>query len=56
VGVALGEIIERINRIAGYTIEVRVNPALVRANEVRQIIGDNHKLRRGWSANSPSIR
>ncbi len=56
VGVALGEIIERMNRIAGYTIEVRVNPALVRANEVRQLIGDNHKLRCGWSVNSPSIR
>lgn len=46
VGIALGEIIERMNRRAGYAIEVRVNPAFVRANEVRRLIGDNHKLRR----------
>lgn len=46
VGIALGEIIERMNRIAGYAIEVRVNPAFVRVNEVRRLIGDNHKLRR----------
>lgn len=45
-GVALGEIIERMNRIAGYSIEVRVNPAFIRANEVHRLIGDNHKLRR----------
>lgn len=46
VGVALREIIEKLNRIAGYAIEVQVNPALVRANEVYRLIGDNHKLRR----------
>ncbi|MDZ7620955.1 MAG: GDP-mannose 4,6-dehydratase [Candidatus Competibacteraceae bacterium] len=46
VGVALGEILERMNRIAGYAIEVRVNPAFVRGNEVHRLIGDNHKLRR----------
>jgi nucleoside-diphosphate-sugar epimerase len=45
-GVALSEIIERMNQIAGYAIEVRVNPAFVRANEVHRLIGDNHKLRR----------
>lgn len=46
VGIALGEIIERMNQMAGYAIEVKVNPAFVRANEVRRLIGDNHKLRR----------
>jgi len=45
-GEALGAIIERMNQIAGYDLEVRVNPAFVRANEVRRLIGDNHKLRR----------
>ncbi|MCB1920869.1 MAG: GDP-mannose 4,6-dehydratase [Candidatus Competibacteraceae bacterium] len=46
VGVALSEIIESMNRIAGYPIEVRVNPTFVRTNEVHRLIGDNHKLRR----------
>jgi len=46
VGVTLGEIIECMHRIAGYAIEIRVNPAFVRANEVRRLIGDNRKLQR----------
>jgi GDP-6-deoxy-D-talose 4-dehydrogenase len=46
VGVALGEVIDRMNQLTGYAIEVRVNPDFVRANEVRRLIGDNHKLRR----------
>lgn len=43
-GMALGELIEAMNEIAGYEIEVRVNPAFVRANEVKQLIGSNEKL------------
>jgi nucleoside-diphosphate-sugar epimerase len=43
-GVALREIIERMNQIAGYTIEVRVNADFVRFNEVRRLIGCNHML------------
>ena len=31
--------------IAGYEIEVRVNPAFVRASEVRRLQGDSGKLR-----------
>lgn len=45
-GVALGEIIERMNQIAGHAIQVNVNPAFVRANEIRRLIGDNGKLQR----------
>ena len=45
-GVALDEIIKRMNRLAGYAIQVNINPAFVRANEVRRLIGDNNKLRR----------
>ena len=30
--------------IAGYEIEVRVNPAFVRANDVLTLVGSNHKL------------
>lgn len=45
VGTALSEIIDHMNRMAGYAMEVRVNPAFVRANEVHRLIGDNRKLR-----------
>jgi GDP-6-deoxy-D-talose 4-dehydrogenase len=34
-----------MNQIAGYEIEVRVNPELVRANEVPRLVGSNAKLR-----------
>ena len=40
----LGQIIATMNDIAGYAIKVKVNPALVRANEVRRLIGDPHQL------------
>lgn len=43
-GVALSEIIQRMNQMAGYTITVQVNPAFVRANEVHRLVGDNSKL------------
>jgi nucleoside-diphosphate-sugar epimerase len=46
VGNTLGEIIACMNRIAGYAIEIRVNPSFVRANEIRRLIGDHQKLRR----------
>lgn len=43
-GTTLGDIIAAMNDIAGYAIEVAVNPALVRTNEVRRLIGSNRKL------------
>ena len=42
--VSLKAVIAMMEQIAGYTIEVRVNPAFVRANEVRRLQGDGTRL------------
>ncbi|MFC5480339.1 GDP-mannose 4,6-dehydratase [Massilia suwonensis] len=41
---SLGEVIEMMSEIAGYRIEVEVNPAFVRANDVLTLSGSNAKL------------
>lgn len=43
-GYALQEIIGMLQQIAGYEIEVKVNPAFVRANEVKRLVGSNARL------------
>lgn len=43
-GYALRDVLQMMQDIAGYGIEVRVNPAFVRSNEVRQLIGSGAKL------------
>ena len=43
--VSLLEVIGLVQQIAGYTIEVSVNPAFVRGNEVARLTGDNRRLR-----------
>lgn len=45
VGHTLGDVLDTLARIAGYTIDVRVDPRFVRANEVRTLTGSNAKLR-----------
>lgn len=43
--VELTDVIDTMNHLVGYEIEVRVNPDLVRANEVPRLVGSNAKLR-----------
>jgi nucleoside-diphosphate-sugar epimerase len=44
--VALREIISIMTRLAGYEIEVRVNPEFVREQDIHRLVGDNGKLKR----------
>ena len=44
-GIALLDVIRIMNQLAGYEIEVRVNPEFVRENEVPRLVGSNAKLR-----------
>ncbi|MNJ12647.1 GDP-6-deoxy-D-talose 4-dehydrogenase [compost metagenome] len=53
---SLREVIAMCSAITGHQIEVEVNPAFVRANEVKTLCGDNTKLRSlvdGWQ--TPSL-
>lgn len=43
---SLKEVLAMMAQIAGYEIEARVNPAFVRANEVKRLQGDGGKLER----------
>lgn len=42
---SLGQVLALMAAIAGYEIEVRVNPAFVRGNEVKRLVGSNARLR-----------
>ncbi|MHA6204599.1 NAD-dependent epimerase/dehydratase family protein [Dyella soli] len=45
VGTSLTEAIQIMEELAGYRIDVRVNPQFVRENEVKRLVGSNDKLR-----------
>lgn len=44
IGYSLRDIINMMQEIAGYEIEVKINPAFVRADEVKKLIGSRNKL------------
>lgn len=52
-GWSLGEVLDMMGQIAGYKINVRVNPAFVRANEVVRLVGDNARLSAAIGALEP---
>jgi nucleoside-diphosphate-sugar epimerase len=51
---SLREVIAMMSAIAGYEIEVRVNPAFVRANEIPRLLGDP-KLLHQWAGQMPGM-
>jgi nucleoside-diphosphate-sugar epimerase len=48
----LRAIIEKVSVLAGYSIEISVNPAFVRSNEISRLCGANARLKQltGWEA------
>ncbi|CAJ4847129.1 GDP-6-deoxy-D-lyxo-4-hexulose reductase [Burkholderia pseudomallei] len=44
-GYALKEVLAMLARIAGYVIDVSVDPRFVRASEVKKLVGSRRKLR-----------
>ncbi len=43
-GISLSQILEIMNRLSGYEIDVKVNPKFVRKNEIKSLVGSNKKL------------
>jgi len=38
------EVVEKMNRLAGYDIKIEINPNFVRANEIKSLSGSTDKL------------
>ena len=44
IGISLHDVLQMMREISGHDLEVRVNPAFVRSNEVKTLIGTRAKL------------
>ncbi len=44
--ISLRDVLSRMSALAGYEIEVKLNPELVRENEIHRLVGSNAKLKR----------
>ncbi len=42
--VSLGDILDRVTALCGHQFDVRINPALLRSNEVRTLLGSSDKV------------
>jgi GDP-6-deoxy-D-talose 4-dehydrogenase len=51
--VSLKQAIAMVGKLAGYDIDIRVNPAFVRANEVQRLLGDTSKLYAAIGSQTP---
>lgn len=49
-GHSLGDVLDMMAEIAGYRIEVRVNQAFVRSNEVTRLVGSSGRIRQALGA------
>lgn len=58
IGYSLNDVLELMADIAGYRIEVRVNPAFVRSSDVARLVGSSARLAAltGWQARYPLIQ
>lgn len=58
IGYSLNDVLELMADIAGYRIEVKVNPAFVRSSDVARLVGSPARLAAltGWKARYPLIQ
>lgn len=53
--ISVAEIVAEMNALAGYTMQVEVQPELLRKTDIHRLVGDNSKLRRltGFAPGTP---